>query len=99
MRDGLANCVTRDLSAEKRRSLLSFRQPGSPAPPAAILSNLDGKGPWLCVADFRQVCLYRRMDFPDRKGDVNSGIYLIWTWSEFRPRETTDVRFGCSSGL
>ena len=43
--------------------------------------------PWLCISGFRPTCLYRGMDFPKRKTDVSSGIYLIWTWSQFSPEE------------
>jgi hypothetical protein len=33
--------------------------------------------PWLCVPDFRQVCLYRKTHHSTMEDFVNSGLYLL----------------------
>jgi hypothetical protein len=37
---------------------------------------VGSEDPWLCVPNFGLVCLYRRLDFPPKVTDVNSGMYL-----------------------
>jgi hypothetical protein len=53
---------------------------GSPAILGSFVA-LERRGgsedPWLCVSDFRQICLYRNAYPPTTEDFVNSGFFLL----------------------
>ena len=57
-------------------SLTMIRQPGDLGAFVAIERRGGSEDPWLCVADFGQVCLYRKRDSAPPACGVNSGMYL-----------------------